>query len=425
MRTVIQTPIEASEVDSIKKGELILYCILFLFLPPIVGLPLIIYQIAAKRDATKTDYYKFFCCMALYFACINATKRPAGDQITYAWAYYNVPKLGLWGSMANIYGYDIAKGLETASVNLSGEFMNGIFNYIGYYLTFGYYPLYAAIITFVDFILIYLAFYKLLKSDLAPHIPIICSVLILSFFYIYFQFSLQIQKQFLAQSIMMYALGCYAERGGIHKKTAIFIIMAVFTHASTALFLPFFLYKPLRGKMSRNTLIVFGMMLMIIIYLGPSLAGAISVEKTALTYGIDRLARSESNNDGGSIPVIQIIAVLIPMALVVYRKLLKESEETLSESIYFVLNIVLLLILTIVAMQKQPTAQYRYFMMLYVFFPFLMTYVFNDIHKRNKFLLNLSVFMIIWFYYQFERITWHYAPEIDIIAISPVFLLAK
>lgn len=33
--------------------------------------------------------------------------------------------------------------------------MNGIYNYLGYYLTFGYYPLYAALLTFMDYLLVF------------------------------------------------------------------------------------------------------------------------------------------------------------------------------------------------------------------------------------------------------------------------------
>ena len=31
--------------------------------------------------------------------------------------------------------------------------------------------------------------------------------------------------------------------------------------------------------------------------------------------------------------------------------------------------------------------------------------------------------MIIWFYYQFDKIVWSFAPEIDIIIKSPILLL--
>lgn len=82
--------------------------------------------------------------------------------------------------------------------------MNGVYNYIGYYLTLGYYPLFAALLTFADYMLIFLGLYQFCRSLRKPHLPIVCGAITISFFYLFFNYTLQIQKQFLAQSIMMY-----------------------------------------------------------------------------------------------------------------------------------------------------------------------------------------------------------------------------
>ena len=68
-----------------------------------------------------------------------------GDQWQYYVAYMNVPDVGFWKSLVYIYGIDYFK--DPSRMQVSGEFMNGIYNYLGYYLTFGYYPLYAALLT--------------------------------------------------------------------------------------------------------------------------------------------------------------------------------------------------------------------------------------------------------------------------------------
>ena len=405
-------------------GELIGLFLLFLIAPSAISLPVLILYAFSQSQFSKTYYYAFFLCIAAYFACISATKVPNGDQVQYYYAYRNVPDIGFLKSLIYIYGLDYyASPYKTA---ISGEFMNGVYNYIGYYLTFGYYPLFAALLTFANYMLVFLGLYKFCLTLKKPHIPMVCGVLILAFFYLYFQYILQIQKQFLGQSIMMYVLGNYAYYGKMSKKLWIMTAMAVFTHASTLLFVPFFIFKPLHRRLTKKGLLFIGGAFVALIIMGPSLAGNIvsGNNTSALTYGVSRLAQSETNNDTetNALVLSQVIVIYLPLLLIVLRKLWME-RKTLSDSNAFILNVVLLLLLTIIAMFRQPMAQYRYFMMLIAFMPFVYPFITNNIKWRNRILKGVSIVMIAWFYYQFDKIIWHYAPEIDIIIKSPVMLL--
>lgn len=409
--------------QSINWIEVLLPLSFFMILPPILGIPGAIYSIYKYSNATKTQYVTFIFCIAAYFAAINATKMPDGDQVQYYYAYKNVPEQGFIGSLINIYG--ITYAWQEVRTHISGEFMNGVYNYIGYYLTFGYYPLFAALLTFANYVLIFLGFYKFAQSFKKPHTPIVCGILILSFFYLFFNYTLQIQKQFLAQSIMMYVLGSYALTGKMTQKLWIITVCAIFTHAATLLFLPFLLYKPLHSKLTRNGLLSMGILFSLLIILGPQLAGNITsaIGESTLTYGANRLAASETNNDTEfGLVWSQVFVIALPMAIIVFRKLWNE-RKTINNIHAFILNVVLLLLLTVAAMFRQPLAQYRYFMMIFAFMPFVYPFISNDINIRNKFLKGLSCIMIIWFYFQFEKIIWHYAPEIDIICIPPIGLI--
>lgn len=408
--------------NNVQWSQVIVELIIFLLLPPIIGLPLVIlraFQYKAKMKATH--YMAFIVCIAVYFAAINATKMPGGDQVQYFVAYLNVPKVGFIKSLTYIYGLDLGKEAK----GISGEFMNGVYNYIGYYITFGYYPLYAALLTFVNYILVFLGLYKFAQTLKKPHIPIVCGVLILSFFYLYFQYLLQIQKQFLAQSIMMYVLGSYAVSGKMGKKEWIMTACAIFTHAATTLFLPFLLFKPLRNRLTKVGLLCLGVLFSILIIMGPQLAGnvASSMGDSALSYGANRLAQSETNNDTEfGLVWSQVFVIALPMAWIVLHKLWME-RKTLIPAYAFILNVVLLLLLTIIAMFKQPLAQYRYFMMLLAFMPFVYPFACQNTQQRDRILKIIAGIMIIWFYYQFDKIVWHFAPEIDIIIKSPILLL--
>lgn len=408
--------------NNIQWCQVIVELIIFLLLPPIIGLPLIICKVFQYNSKTNsTHYIAFMVCIAAYFATINATKTPGGDQIQYYVAYLNVPKVGFIKSLTHIYGLDLDQEMN----GISGEFMNGVYNYIGYYITFGYYPLYAALLTFTNYFLVFLSLYKFAQTLKKPHIPFICGVLILSFFYLYFQYLLQIQKQFLAQSIMMYVLGSYASSGEMSKKEWIMTGCAIFTHAATTLFLPFLLFKPLRNRLSKVGLLCLGVLFSILIIMGPQLAGnvASSLGDSALSYGANRLAKSETNNDTKfGLVWSQVYIVALPIAWIVLRKLWME-RKTLTQAHAFILNVVLLLLLTITAMLKQPLAQYRYFMMIFAFMPFVYPFVCKNTQQRDKILKIIAIIMIIWFYYQFDKIVWSFAPEIDIIMKSPILLL--
>ena len=406
----------------VKWGEVAGILSIFLLLPPFISIPIIISFLVTKTNTTRTQYYTYFACIAVYFAAINATKLPNGDQVQYYVAYMNVPKAGFLKSLVYIYGVDFYNNPERTQI--SGEFLNGIYNYLGYYLTFGYYPLFAALLTFTEYFLIFLGLYKFCLTMKKPHIPIVCGVITLSFFYLFFNYTLHIQKQFLAQSIMIYVLGNYAYYGKMRKKDWIMAICAVFTHAATLLFIPFLVFKPLHSRLTRKGLLFIGSAFVILIIMGPSLASGIATDSnSALTYGVSRLAASEIRNDTESGLVwSQIFVIAFPMALIAFRKLWLE-RKTLSDSNAFILNIILLLLLTIIAMFRQPLAQYRYFMMLFAFMPFTYPFALNNIRNRDMLLKMIAVVMVVWFYYQFELIIWDYAPLVDIIVKSPILLL--
>lgn len=408
--------------NNVQWSQVIVELVIFLLLPPIIGLPIVIFKAFQYRhNITLTHYMAFIVCIAVYFATINSTKAPSGDQVQYYAAYMNVPQMGFVKSLVYIYGLDV--GEEAKSI--SGEFMNGVYNYIGYYITFGYYPLYAALLTFANYILVFLGLYKFSKTLKKPHIPIVCGVLILSFFYLYFQYLLQIQKQFLAQSIMMYVLGSYAVSGKMGIKEWIMTACAIFTHAATTLFLPFLIFKPLRRRLTKIGLLCLGILFSILIIIGPQLAGnvASSIGDSALSYGVNRFAQSEINNDVEfGLVWSQVFVIALPLAWIVLRKLWTE-RKTLEQFHAFILNVVLLLLLTVVAMFKQPLAQYRYFMMLFAFMPFVYPFICKNTQHRDIILKIIAGIMIIWFYYQFDNIIWDFAPEMDIIIKSPIFLL--
>lgn len=167
--------------------------VLLMIFPPFLGLSIIIGYVCTRcKCMNKSDYLILMVCIAAYLASVNATKTPSGDQVTYYVAYNNVPRLGFWKSLIHIYGLGYYEDPNKTSISV--EFMNGVYNYIGYYLTFGYYPLFEFLYSFISYMLLFLGIYRFCLTFPKPHVPIVCGILIIGFFYYYFQFALHIPQ---------------------------------------------------------------------------------------------------------------------------------------------------------------------------------------------------------------------------------------
>lgn len=409
--------------DRIDYSYLLACFLFFLILPPIIALPVVIFMVWMKKTPKYSDYLLLMVCIAAYLGAINATKQPNGDQVNYYVAYMNVPDIGFLKSLIYIYGTDYF--VESGRTQISGEFMNGVYNYLGYYLTFGYYPLFAALYTFVEYLMIYLGLHKVFRKVQMPKYPIVCGVLTLSFFYLFFQYTLQIQKQFFAQAIMMYVLGSYAEKGKMTIKLWLIALCSILTHASTGLFLPFLLLKPLRGRLNKKWMAFIALMLFVFILYGPRMAENVASDNSGVAgYGMKRFAESEGQADlAGGLVMSQVLVIAVPMFIIVFRQLWIKRHVLIDEAQAFILNITLLLLLSVASMYSKPLAQIRYFMMLLAFMPFVYPFISSNVSKRNQWLMIISLVMVVWFYLQFSKITWHYAPEWQIVAYPPALLV--
>lgn len=411
--------------EKVNWNYLLGYFCLFIILPPIIGIPMVLYKVWSKKQPKFSDYLLLMFCIAIYMGAINATKAPNGDQVNYYVAYTNVPSVGFIKSLIYIYGLDLLS--DPGKTSFSGEFMNGIYNYFGYYLTFGYYPLFAALYTFVEYLMIYLGLYKVFRKAQMPKYPIVCGVLTLSFFYLFFQYTLQIQKQFFAQAIMMYVLGSYAEKGKMTIRLWLIALCSILTHASTGLFLPFLLLKPLRGRLNKKWMAFIALMLFAFILYGPRMAENVASDNSGVAgYGMKRFAESEGQADLASELVMsQVLVIALPMFIIVFRQLWLKRHVLIDKAQAFILNITLLLLLSVASMYSKPLAQIRYFMMLLAFMPFVYPFISSIVSKRNQWLMIISLVMVVWFYGKFSFIVWSYASEWQILVYPPVGLIAK
>lgn len=414
--------VQMEKTDNLNWKIIIGAFVLLMIFPPFFGLSIIIGYVCTRcKCMNKSDYLILMVCIAAYLASVNATKTPSGDQVTYYVAYNNVPRLGFWKSLIHIYGLGYYEDPNKTSISV--EFMNGVYNYIGYYLTFGYYPLFEFLYSFVSYMLLFFGIYRFCLTFPKPHVPIVCGILIIGFFYYYFQFALHIQKQFFAQTIIMYVIGNYAYFGKLRRIDWVAIVCAIFTHQSMLFFIPFLVIKRFRQKMNKQTIaLVFVITSLFIIY-GPQMLGGSSQNSGLLTYGIGRFANSENDEDlTGRLAEKYLLTIALPLSLICIKQLMK-LRKTNVESQSFVVVLASILLITVYAMFNQPLSQYRFFLMLLAFMPFVFPMAFRNIYNRDMFLKTVSCFMVLSFFVIFNSIMWTYAPEIDIIVKSPLLLI--
>lgn len=419
--------ITENEIKSkINWGRVIQELLVTIILPPIIGLPRLIVNATKIKSDNKTKYLTYIICISALVATIIATKPPTGDQVSYSMAYKNVPNQGFVGSLINIYGYQHA--YEETRTHISAEFMNGIYNFVGYYVTFGYYPLFVFFYFTIEFSLIGMGLYHYLRNLEKPTIPIVSGMMILLFFYLFFIMCSQLQKQYMGQAIMMYVLGCYADYRRMDKKLWIMTTISVFTHQSMLLFVPFLIFKPISKRLTRKSLMLLIGFVFIFVAIGPRLAGDIisnvdNTNKSVLTYGVGRFANAEEANDGGVMDILQFIVVCVPILYILFKKLWIE-RKTISDHNAFMLNISLLLIVVVVAMSSFPLLQYRYFNTIFLFLPFIYPFMFAKVKNRNDFLGSVGFFMIFFLMATLHSTGRAYAPLLNLISEPPVLLIA-
>ena len=106
--------------------------------------------------------------------------------------------------------------------------MNGVYNYLGYYLTFSVLHFYLLVFlngNYVDTNGVY-HFSTQLKS---PKMVLICGTITMCFFLYVFQSYVANTETIFGQAIMMYVIGHYARYGKMTKKTWIMMFASVFT----------------------------------------------------------------------------------------------------------------------------------------------------------------------------------------------------
>ena len=383
------------ETANSKVAIILLFVIFFIYpLAGIVGTTFVILRHKSQRWLLPT----LFIMLAVYMGIINATKIPESDQVQYMNAYRLVPYQTIWESLTNIYG-------RTDGVGTTKEMGYGLLNLVGYYLSFGYYPLFILLFTVVLYLIYFKSIYKLYSfcniTDKIPHVIAAC--FILCFFSQFFNLTIHLQRQVIATAVMIYCIVSYCEQG---KPNWILILIATSLHTSVVLFVPLFFiryfFKNLGLKQILLIIIVMVTLIASLFVLALKLLPLIGL------YGIERLAKAGLSQEK-AFETSFMLFFSAPLLFIALKNILRDRKHpNHGENLFYLFYIYVLLFSLLT---PDATMKYRYFMMSYAFWPIILPLLFKrPTIIAKSYLFLVSTFFFFRFFITFNDMTWKYAP---------------
>lgn len=367
------------------------------FLPPMLSLLYAIYAFWKGRRNDMKPYLTLFVIFASYMAVMNAGKMPTSDQSNYWAVYMQIPKEGLLWAMNHIYGFrDATNGKE---------FMNGIYNYVGYYLTGGCYGLYIYINTFLMYMPFYYCIYKMFEGQKNAKAAVLCGVLCLSFFNQFFLLTVHLQRQFIAYSIIIYLMTLKASTG---KTNILLILVAFFTHTTTILFVPFLYLDLFYKRMSPQRMLIIGVLVVGALFVLSHSVGSddLNEETNALNYSLQRI--KNAGEDDVKFKPLEFLLFNIPMVFIALTRMFRKKQRPIE---YVVYNTYILLFFFVMSMTGNELVQYRYSFFTYGYLGMIMPmFCFEKRKITSVFYPFVSLVFVARFYLTFDNTSWTYDP---------------
>ena len=410
--------IALKEYSYIRLGICYILCILIpLFINPTLGLVLgFLVLCYSKQRETLLVYFSFI--LALWISLINVTKEPVSDQYRYMESFKQAAQIPFeywWG--------------EVTGGNFK-EPIFYIFTYISQIIFLGNEKFYFFFISLVNYIIIYYVSIRFSKAVKVGFIYSLTAIVVITFFTQYFTLTLHIIRQILAATIVFSAIVLRAIDG---KKRYFLLICGALIHSSVILLVLLSLIPWFYKKMNLIKLLICGVSLLLFVILFGLIGSYLmsNLGEVGGTYVLSRM-KEGAIDTVGQISMIAVLIVLLPMILISIKLLLfdlpRNHYGTMKNNddspFYPIIYIFLIFSIFILAMSKSPLIQYRFFMMSYVFIPFIMPYLIyktNILHK--VYLISLDLFFIIRFILLHNTGEFQYAPIIEIFALPLPFML--
>lgn len=395
-----------------EQSKIILAALLFYCFVPLLGIFCLLLFTLYSGIYYRKLTYTLFLLLAVYMGLINSTKVPFGDQMMYYEAFRMVPHRTIWQNMTGIYG--IGRGYTTKELGF------GLLNLIGYYISFGKYALFITLFTTSIYMLLFDSIYKwfhYLKLS-KPLYYVLSGVFIIAFFTQYFNITIHLQRQMFATAVMIYAL---VRMVTTSKVPWWIVILAVTLHTSVGLFLPLFLLYQFSGKLTfKQVFLILGMLgigFSAITFFAGSLLNVVGGD----VYALHRLENMAETGHEERMSISLLLTIGAPLTLISLVNMRKYHSRKHTNELFFFLFYLFNMLFS--AANPNNTMQYRYFMMSYVFIPFIMPLASRKLILAEKlFLIAIPAFLFFRFYMTFDDIVFDFAPVEDVMT-SDMFSL--
>lgn len=403
-------------MSTYKNNNICVFALLTFMIFPLLGISIMLLANLSHERIDKFRLLFFFVLLACYLGVINATKIPISDQWYYWQAYKEVPKMGLEGSLHNVYS---SFYFTTATSTKDMGF--GLLNYIGYYLTLGCYPLFILVFTAILYYCLFYAIFKYftyLFNDLEAKQRILSGVVTIAFFTQFFNLTIHLQRQEIATSFIVLAMVLYIVRG---QRNWLLICLAISLHTSVIMFFPIFFTVKLVEHKSKKWLVYFILCVSLVFLTLTNIAQYfLNAFNTDSSVVINRLANM-GNSEEERMSMGIVLFMSLPMLYISIKRLFFQQQVQIKRERIMLLFYIVIMIFVFIT--PDNTMQYRFFMMTYIYIPFILPLLLKNTLYDRMWLTLLPFIMVLRFFFTFENIAFEYASIDEIIFYNPLSLL--
>lgn len=341
----------------------------------------------------------------LFVCCMNAQKVPASDLEGYVRVFHNATKLSLFEFLSDTNNKEPAFYTLTWCINR---------------LTFSNEFCYKFIISLLCYIFLNIAVYKFFYRICRDVRLLLFGIILVNFIPYIFISSMHLIRQYLAASLFMFVL---VDKLFYNKRHYFFVILMLFIHSTTFLFIPFLFWnslgKPFRECKGRYIIIL--VLLFSVQLVSSFLIRIPFIGETIFAYALNR-ASKRTTFDLGEMSFFQIglVFLLFILSYIVAYIKIKTIKPNFAIKHFF--NIICLLCLFILSVHQQSELSMRFLFYTYLFIPFIAITLFRNAKKSvTRLFPFISVFLIIFWVYYLEEGPWTYLGSSDVWR-TPLFL---
>jgi hypothetical protein len=385
-----------------------LACGAFLVAPflTVVGVFLLLALAFGEASVENRDaqfYLKFACVLAAVFlGLVNATKVPESDLGWYLRAFHMAGE-------SDLLNYHVEQAIYGATHESSKEPLYSVFVWVMNRLLGGNEILFKFVVTVINYLLLNFAVYKICKRFKLSAMTVLTGICMMSFLPYIFTMSLHLVRQFLAGSIVMYAMVYHLFEA--RPKTWVTVLLfacAFLIHSTAALFIPLVWLKAF-GRSIKNSWPVWVIASLALFFLQPIsqfLYNVFASIAPTLAYLFSRASVVTTQNDGDITPVkILFMLGMIAASLWLGYRSAFHPKKGVRQFAHINIIVALFVLLNL----DQPLIALRFLFYLWPLFPFVLVFCLSRLKMNQNACATMFAGLFLFWAAYLQTGTWSYA----------------